>query len=84
MAGLVPAKAPANRGLLRESASGCSQPMPGPDGANLLIRGEFAPRNLSVRLNQIGFFLRRQLNGWLIYACELKHDSSQLVLLCIG
>jgi len=46
-----------------------------PHGADFLWCGQFTALDLSFRLGEISFFLRCQLERWLIDTRELKHDS---------
>ena len=55
-----------------------------PDGANLFLCRELASPGFGQRSVNIRGFLRRELIGWLIDACELQENSREIVLHLVG
>jgi len=51
-----------------------------PHSADFLWCSEFAALDLSFRLGEVSFLLRRQLDRRLIDARKLQHNSRQLIL----
>ena len=59
-------------------------PMLRPDGADLFVRRKLALRGFGQRSIEIGSFLRRELIGRLVHACELQQNSREIVRRIIG
>jgi hypothetical protein len=55
-----------------------------PDGADLFLRRELTSRGFGQRRIKVPGFLRRELIGWLVHACELQENSREIILRLIG
>ena len=55
-----------------------------PDGADLFVCRKFTSRSFGQRGVKVRGFFRRELMGWLIYACELQENPREIVLHLIG